>query len=131
MRDMSIKLFLVLTSCILLTGCPPASWLIKPNIDSSFPVTESCVRSVGKIEGVIGIVQLDFDRTDDRFERYLIETDYGVANLDLEFRNGSAPIVHLYLYGSGVNPPPKATNGGQEFLNKIIHLLRQSCAKNS
>jgi len=115
----------------MLAGCPPASWHIQPDSEPSFAVTDSCVRSVIGYESVVGVVKLDFDRTDDNFERYLIETEYGVANLDLEFKNQSSPQLHLYLQGGGVAPPAKAQEGGKEFLNKLIKQIRQSCTSHS
>ena len=128
MRNRS--LILVFT-CFLLAGCPPASWHIKPDAEPRFSVTDSCVRSATKLDGVLGIVKLDWDRTDSDFERYLIETDFGVAGLDLQFDSNGMPTVKLYLHGGGDAPPPKAKEGGKDYLNKLLKHLQRSCAGHS
>lgn len=131
MRVMRNKSLIIVLTCFMLAGCPPASWYIQPDYEPSFAVTDSCVRSVIDFKGVVGIVKLDFYRTYDNFERYLIETEYGVANLDLEFKGEGAPKLHLYLNGSGVNPPVKVQERGKQFLNNLIKQIRQSCVSHS
>ncbi|MEW5251305.1 hypothetical protein [Microbulbifer discodermiae] len=131
MKIMSNRSLIIILTCFMLAGCPPASWHIQSDADPTFAVSDTCIRSATNFEGVMGIVKLDFDRADDNFERFLIETEYGVANLDLEFKNNGIPVVHLYLHGGGVNPRSKAQEGGKQFLNKLIQHIQQSCASHS
>ena len=124
---MKTKIFFVIFILLFLTGCPPAMWIVKPDLDYTFSVNDVCVRNLQGNKGVVGIVQLDFDRTDDRFERYLIETEFGVANLELEYRSCGIPIVHLYLHGNGVEAPTNVKAGGKEFINNLVSELKSAC----
>ena len=128
MRNRSLTLVFI---CFFLAGCPAASWHIKPDVAPRFSVTDSCVRSATKFGGVLGIVKLDWNRTDSDFERYLIETDYGIAGLDLQFDSNGIPTVGLYLHGGGDTPPRKAKEGGKDYLNKLLKYLQKSCADHS
>lgn len=126
---MLAKLFASLLLILLLSGCPRASWYIEPAQPAAFVVNDSCIRQLNNFDGVYGIVKLHLDYIDSGFQRYLIETTYGVANLDvINGANNDTNIADIKLYYSGSEKyPVKNQTQLQNYIETLLQQLQRDC----
>ncbi|NNJ72020.1 MAG: hypothetical protein HKP09_02435 [Enterobacterales bacterium] len=117
----------MIVTVIVLSGCPRASWYVEPDKPADFAVTDKCLRAANTLNGVLGVVKLEFDYIDDSFARYLIETTYGVANLDIIYSNSELPNVRLYLSGDE-RFPPKNEAQAKNYLENLIRQIEITCS---
>lgn len=123
---MHSKLLTMAVTVILLSGCPRASWYVEPDSPANFVVTDTCLRAANTLNGVLGVVKLTFDYIDDSFARYLIETTYGVANLDIIYAESELPTLRLYLSGSE-HYPPENKEQAKIYLENLIREIETTC----
>ena len=124
------KYALILVSTLLLQGCPPPQWMVKPDEPIFQNVSDSCIRAIAKDEKILGVIKLDNYEGSESIDSYWVETKIGIAGL---VHDRSAPVgdrVKLYFGGNGNKAPEPYSSHGLKVINEVSKILYASC-KNS